>query len=228
MMKKGLLAIIIAVTLSLGNAAAQEEYRMEAGPALGTSFYMGDTNLRLYRNSSISGGVMVRYNFNPRLALKADLLAVHIDGSTDDIKDRTFPESHSFCRTVYDLGVQIECGFWGYGMTSYNGSHRLAPYYFVGAGFTFAPKPTDNIYTLNIPLGIGIRYKLTERINIGLEWAMRFSGSDKLDVTEKSATGGSLEDPYQIKGKGFKNKDSYCTTLISVTYDIFQKPCDCN
>ena len=55
---------------------------------------------------------------------------------------------------------------------------------------------------------------------------MRFSSSDRLDVTSDVAPG--LQDPFIIKGKGMKNKDSYSFTMLYVTFDVFKRPCHCN
>ena len=55
---------------------------------------------------------------------------------------------------------------------------------------------------------------------------MRFSTSDRLDVTHTDGT--SLQDPFMIKGKGIKNKDSYSFTMLYVTFDVFKRPCHCN
>lgn len=225
-MKKSV-TVLFAIILMALTAHAQDEYRMEVGPAAGASFYMGDANQKLYRNTGLMGGVVARYNCNPRLSFKADLTAAHISGSTDNMKDRSFPASLDFDRTIYDMGVQVEVGFLGYGLTRYNGSHRVAPYYLTGIGMTFAPKPQKNDFAFNIPLGLGVRYKIADRWNVGLEWTMRFSSSDRLDVTRQSG-GTTLEDPYQIKGKFLKNKDSYSYTMLTLTYDILKKPCDCN
>ena len=38
---------------------------------------------------------------------------------------------------------------------------------------------------MNIPIGVGIKFKATPRINIGCEFTMRFSLSDQLDVTQR-------------------------------------------
>lgn len=221
------ITVLFTLILMAVSAHAQDEYRMEIGPAAGASFYMGDVNQRLYRNTGLMGGIVARYNCNPRLSFKADLTAARISGSTADMKDRVFLEDLSFNRTIYDMGVQIEGGFLGYGLTRYNGCHRVAPYYLTGIGLTFAPKPQKNDFAFNIPLGIGVRYKMADRWNVGLEWTMRFSSSDRLDVTMQNG-GITLEDPYRIKGKFFKNKDSYSYTMLTLTYDIFKKPCDCN
>ena len=103
----------------------------------------------------------------------------------------------------------------------------MVPYYLVGIGLTYAPKPVENVFALNIPVGVGLRYKLAERVNLGLEWTMRFTSSDKLDVTGANSVT-TLNDPFQIKGKGLKNKDSYSFTMLYLTFDIFARPCDCN
>jgi len=79
---------------------------------------------------------------------------------------------------------------------------------------------------MNIPVGMGVKYKLAERINIGVEWTVRLTTTDKLDVTGKS--GLVLDDPYGIEGKGLKNKDSYSLILAYISYDLFPKYRKCN
>lgn len=64
-------------------AAAQDDgYLMELGLGGGGSFYMGDANDRLYRNTNGVFSVMARYNVNSRFALKANLSAAGISGSS--------------------------------------------------------------------------------------------------------------------------------------------------
>ncbi len=217
--------IILAALTLCHQAAAQDEteYLMEVGPAAGVCFYMGDANLKLYNNTRPLGGVVARYKFNPRLALKANLTVAGISGSTAGIKGRTFPEEITFSRTLYDLGVQVEGNFLAYGTTTYNDCHRLVPYYLIGIGMTFASKPEKNDLAANFPIGIGVKYKLAKRLNVSLEWTMRFSTSDRLDVSSHAG-----EDPFQIKSGFMKNRDSYSYTMLTLTYDIFAKPCDCN
>ena len=125
------------------------------------------------------------------------------------------------------MGAQFEYNFLGYGIgNTYRGDRRFTPYILGGLGFTFAPKPVKTVFTMNIPIGVGIKFKATPRINIGCEFTMRFSLSDQLDVTQRE--GLQLEAPYQIKGKGWKNKDSYAFTVFFVTYDLFPRCKECN
>lgn len=215
--------------LPLCQLSAQEEYTWEMGAAAGGSFYMGDANYsRLFKDTGPAGGFIARYLLNPHAAIKSSLTVGRIAGDTKDFKNAYPDDGHtSFARTVFDLGAQFEYNFWGYGIgNAYRGDSRFTPYLAGGLGFTFAPKPAENIFTVNIPLGVGVKYKLTPRVNIGCEFSMHFSLSDCLDVTHDE--GLKLDDPYQIKGKGLKNKDSYAFVLLFVTYDLFPKCRDCN
>lgn len=224
---KYLFAVIALFCCS--NMNGQDDgYMMEIGVAGGGSFYMGDANnSALFRNTNGMAGVVARYNFNPRWSLKADLVAAGLEGDTREMKSAFPCDDIHFSRTVYDFGVQLEVGFLGYGKPPLYNCYRFAPYYTFGIGTTFAPKPLENVIAVNFPVGIGFRYKLAERVNIGMEWTMRFSTTDKIDVTELG-NGFSLEDPFLAKGKGMKNKDSYSFTMVFLTFDIFKRPCDCN
>jgi hypothetical protein len=75
-------------------------------------------------------------------------------------------------------------------------------------------------------MGIGVKYKLTKRINIGAEWTMRLTTTDKLDVTHTD--GLILDDPYGIQSKALKNKDSYSLMFAYISYDLFPKYRKCN
>ncbi len=232
-MKKSRIIIfsLCCALFASSTALSQEsDYKMELGVVTGGSFYMGDANsTSLYRNTGALFGAISRYNINPRFALKCNLVIARIAGDTRDMTGYVFPGGHArFERSIYDLGIQAESNFFAFGTALFNNSKRLCPYYLAGLGVTYAPKPLENVFALNIPLGLGIKYSLTETVNVGFEWSMRFSSSDKLDVTANNLVGPSLEDPFQIKGKGMKNKDSYSFSSIFITFDLFKKPCNCN
>lgn len=209
--------------------AQNDEYTMEVGGSLGGSFYMGDANYsKPYKDIGFAGGLMARYILNPHMALKGNLTAGNIAGDTRDFEN-VYPgrENASFSRTIFDLGVQYEYNFLGYSSEEdFRGTRRFTPYILGGIGLTYAPKPAENIFTVNFPVGLGVKYKIAPRINIGVELTMRFTLSDKLDVTNRN--GLVLDDPYQIKGKGFKNKDCYSFTVFFITYDILSRCKGCN
>ena len=227
---KIVLLLICVLGIGITPATAQEEeYRMELGAAAGVSYYMGDANYTVpYKDLGWCGGVMARFILNQRMHIKANLMAGRIAGDTQDFKNKYPYNGHAdFKRVIYDLGAQFEYNFLAYGTgRGYNGGHRFTPYILAGLGFTFAPEPAKRVFTMNFPVGLGVKYKLAPRWNIGCEITMRFSMSDRLDVTRTN--GLNLEDPYLIKGKGLKNKDSYSFTAFYITYDLFAKCKDCN
>lgn len=237
-MKKALSIVLVCLLCSVTRSAAQDEiYRMELGAGAGGSFYLGDANSKPFAHLGAMGGVLARYVFNPRMVLKGNLAIGHISGTTgkdffptdawSETPEGGLPGAASFKRNVIDVGVQFEFNFWGYGIgRGFEGYSRVTPYMLLGAGFTLAPKPLETNAAFNIPVGIGIKYKLKPRLNIGLEWSVRFTTSDKLDVS--SAGGVVLNDPYGVKSAMFKNKDCYSFTMLFLTYDMFPKCMNCN
>ena len=225
----GELAAVLLLLPVCAVSAQELEYNMELGGMVGGCFYMGDANYATpFKNMSMTGGVLARYNINPRMAVKGDLAMGRIKGSTKGLANK-FPsgEHSTFSRNVYELGAQFEYNFFAYGTgAGYKGSHRLAPYLIGGLGLTYAPKPANHVVAMSFPLGLGVKYKIAERINMGAEWTMRFTTSDKLDVTSKE--GLQLNDPYGVKSKGLKNRDSYSWLVLYVSYDMFPKYRKCN
>lgn len=215
-----LYTLIAALLISIGSQAQDLEYAMELGAMAGPSFYMGDANLNgFYKNTNIGAGLMGRYNINPRMALKFDLAYMKVKGDATKEKN-VFPASSEqtwkFDNPLVDIGAQYELNFWGYGTGGgYKGHKRLVPYIQFGLGFTYC----NNALTMNMPVGAGIKYKVKPRWNVGIDWTMRFSMSDKLD---------GIEDPYRIKSGFLKNKDSYSMTMFYISYDLCPKYRKCN
>lgn len=225
---RGFLLGAILLGLVGGVRADGLEYRYELGAMVGGNSYYGDANYNSpWDNMNIMGGIVGRYNINPRMAVKGNLAVARISGTTSG-NDNRFPGGDvDFSRTIYDVGAQFECHFFAYGDGSgYKKTHRLVPYIFAGVGMTYAPKPADHVFTPNIPLGIGVKYKVAPRLNLGCELSFRLTFSDKLDVTNETAP--VLDDPYGIESGFLKNKDCYSWLSFSVTYDLSPKYRKCN
>lgn len=222
--------LLVGLLSTSGMLRAQDlEYKMELGAALGGSCYLGDANFsKLFKETSAMGGVVARYNFNPRMAVKGNLVAAGISGTTAGSEYKIPGNADiDFSRTLYDLGAQFEYNFFPYGSGGgYKRLYRFTPYIFVGMGFTYAGKPVDNVFTVNFPIGAGVKYKVANRLNVGCELSFRFSMSDKLDVTSKTTP--TLNDPLGIKSDGMKNKDTYSFFSLFLTYDIMPKYRKCN
>ncbi|MBQ5751258.1 MAG: outer membrane beta-barrel protein [Bacteroidaceae bacterium] len=232
-MEKALLVrrmVVGAMMLLLvaGVRAEELEYRYELGAMVGGSSYYGDANYSSpFNNVNIMGGAIWRYNINPRMAVKSNLSVARISGSTVG-GENSFPGGDTdFSRTLLELGAQYELHFFAYGNgEGYKGTRRLAPYIFAGAGVVYAPAPAKHVVTANIPLGVGLKFKVAPRLNLGCEISYRFTFSDNLDVVNEGQL--SLNDPYGIESGFMKNKDSYSFLSFSLTYDLSPKYRKCN
>lgn len=239
-MKRGLIFLLTSF-IALTSSAQQGdllEYQQEIGGGIGLMSYMGDAGSGFLSHPGLMGTFIWRRNINPRMVVKTDAAFGHISGNTEGQFFPTNPLSESaeggapapvihFGRNVIDLGAQFEFNFLGYGLgESYKGLSRWTPYIMAGAGVTVCMGGGAKVAGgLNIPMGLGFRYKLKPRLNLGIEWSVRFTTTDRLDDT-KEAT--KLDDPLGIESGMFKNKDCYQMLFVSLTYDIAPKYRKCN
>jgi hypothetical protein len=210
----GLLVLFTCTT------AVAQEYKYEIGGMAGTSMYMGDanqTNLLLGLNPA--GGLVFRRNFNFRWALKTDLMWGKITGDTKNTEN-VFPDhaAYKFSRNFYESGGQLEFNFLPYSdKFAYLNTSRIAPYMLSGLGFTMAPGK-QTFLGLHLSLGFGVKYKIRNRINLGIEYAVRKLFGDSFDSPDSE--GFNLDNPYKINSGLFKNKDWCNTLMFSVTWDF--------
>ena len=219
--------MLIAITAlaTLGAHAQDEyEYRMEIGVGGGLVNYLGDFNGSIVSNMQPSASLILRRVFNPYMGLKLDFAYGKLKGSSADVKT-WYPELADnpidFNSTLMDLSLSFEYNFWPYGTgREYRGAKRLTPFVFLGIGGTYAKTGDESVFTANVPIGVGVKYKLGRRLNLGLEWAAHFSLSDKLD---------GVADPYGIESSGlFKNTDCYSMLKFTITYSFMPKCKICN
>ena len=205
-----------------------EDYRFEIGGMAGGAFYMGDVNKNtVFKGMNPAVGGVFRYTPNLRWALKTNLTWARISGSTEGLEN-VFPNGGqaSFSRSLVDVGAQMEFNFMPYSdHYVYRNAKRLSPYAFLGIGMTMAVGG-QTVAAFNIPAGVGLKYKLTSRLNLGCEFSIRKVFSDKLDVT--GGDNAMLEDPYGITSSFLKNKDWYSFLTLSVTWSFGPKCRPCN
>lgn len=198
-----LIFTLFAVLLA-GGLSAQ---RSEVGFMLGTSYYLGDLN---YSNhfglTQPAGGIIYRYNINPRWALKMNALYGEVVG--DDASDvgENPDRNLSFESHVLEFSAQMEHNFFRY----FTGSKKspFSPYIFAGVSvFSYNPKaeydgewyelqplgtegqgttayPDRKEYALtqvSFPFGIGFKWSLSRSLCLGGEWGMRKTFSDYID-----------------------------------------------
>lgn len=218
------LALALFAALSVPSLAqTDDEYRMEIGGGIGLVSYQGDFNGSVLSDMQPMASVALRRVLNPYMAIKASVAYGKLKGASKDAKTY-YPEydgkPYGFSRSLVDASVTYEYNFWPYGTgRDYRGAVRLTPFVFAGLGATCATGG-GSAFTANVPIGLGVKYKLGTRLNLAVEWAEHFSLSDKLD---------GVKDPYGIKSSGlFKNTDCYSMLQLTLTYSFMPKCRTCH
>ncbi len=229
------LQIVIVTLLAcslLAKAQGEPEYRLELGAGVGMATYEGDFNDGLLKKMNPLGELVVKYKPNPRMAWAAQIGYTQLKGDSRQ-SGTWYPELAQnpidFKTTVYDVGVRFEYNFWPFGTgKEYHGARRLTPFLAIGLGLVFSKSDltqgadffSGSSVAGQMPVGVGVKYKVANRLNLAAEWTMHFTGNDKLD---------GIEDPYGIKSSGlFKNTDCFSVLAVTLTYDLWAKCKTCH
>ena len=199
-----------------------QQYKYEVGPLLGMTGYLGECNSsNVFRHPSFTVGGMFRYVHNSRWAFKANLNYANIKGDSKD-DETVYPEGiqYKFNSSLIDLGLTAEFNFLNYGSgPAYKKYKPITPYMVAGVGFVFSICDGCNQASFTIPLGIGVKYKYKDRLNLGFEFTMRKEFSDRID---------GKSDLFDIKHSFAKNTDWYSFATLSVTYEFGKRCIKCN
>ncbi|MGL4992810.1 MAG: DUF6089 family protein [Bacteroidales bacterium] len=208
------ITILMILVSTLSNA---QEYLFEIGPTLGGSSYIGEIAKHPFSKFNSNYGMIIRYNHNLRNALKLSVEKsnIHSSGYIDSYYTNY---KYSFKKSLIDLGIQYEYNFFSYSnIFEHMESSRFSPYITLGAGVILLGKGSSNIH-LNIPIGVGLKYKVNNRINIGTEFTMRWTSTDKLD---------GISNPTKGTKTWYKNNDWYSICKLYLSFDFGRRKCDC-
>ena len=214
------LLLALAMALILSKANAQEDYRFDIGGGIGMTGYLGDANTaNLYQNPSWDVELLFRYIANPRWAFKSNFYVGGLRGNSAQMTN-VFPsgETYKFSTTFFEIGEMAEFNFFNYGMGErYRKLKRFSPYITGGVSLTVWSVGGATTAGFTLPFGVGAKFKINRRLNLGAEFLMKKVFSDRLD-------GPQLADPMGIKSAFAKNTDWYSTLTITRSYE-FSKRC---
>lgn len=225
-MRKATLVILLLALLGFGSpdANAQEDYRFDAGGGIGMTGYLGDANMaNLWSNPGFDATLLFRYLRNPRIAFKTGFYVGTLSGNTADMAD-VLPDGgqFEFSTTFFELSELFEFNFLNYGMgEKYRNLKRFSPYITAGVGVTAWTSGGYLGAAFTLPLGVGAKFKINKRLNLGLEFLMKKTFADRLD-------GENLRDPHMIKSGFAKNTDWYSTLSVSLSYEFSKRCATCN
>ena len=131
-------------------------------------------------------------------------------------------QTYKFSTTFYEIGEMAEFNFFSYGIgESYRKLKRITPYITAGLSMTMWSTEGKTGAAFTIPMGVGLKYKLSKRWNLGFEFLMKKVFTDRLD-------GKQLSDPYGIKSSFMKNTDWYSTMSVTISYEFSKRCAVCN
>ena len=223
-MRKGLVTLLMLCATLTASAQQDDEYLMEIGGGVGMVSYQGDFNGKITSGMQPAGAIVWRRLLNPYMGFRVTGMMGKLKGDATRL-ETYYPDettrAYSFDRSFTDVSVTYEYNFWPYGTgRDYRGAKRITPFGVGGIGAAYVSGGEKKVCAANVPMGLGSKYKLKERLNVGLEWSMRFSLSDERD---------GIADPYGIKSSGaFKNTDCYSGLMLTLTYSFKSKCRTCN
>jgi len=171
--------ILFIIFLSLFFISGYAQH--EIGLLGGAGFYMGEINpKKLFYDAHPAYGLFFRYNFDGRIAARANLLRGVVSGSDSDGVSYTPSRGHTFTTTIYEVSVQAEYNFLDYEIGSEK--YYFTPYLFGGVGgFAYLVEGENTQFSFAIPFGFGFKYSLFKNLECGLEWGFRKTFTDSLD-----------------------------------------------
>ncbi|MDE6010345.1 MAG: porin family protein [Muribaculaceae bacterium] len=222
--------LLISITMALlaillpGRASAQEDYRFDIGGGIGMSGYLGDANsANLYANPSWDLELLLRYIANPRWGFKTNFYTGGLRGNTAQMTN-VIPDlqNYRFSTTFFELGEMAEFNFFNYGMGErYRKLKRFSPYITAGLSATLWTVSGETSAGFTLPFGVGVKFKINRRLNLGLEFLMKKVFTDRLD-------GSTLDDPLGIKSSFIRNTDWYSTLTITLSYEFSKRCATCH
>jgi hypothetical protein len=166
--------------------------------------------------------VFFKYNYNPRVALKATFSYLPIAG--DDAKaGSSFRNNRGlrFSNTINEIALGLEFNFYEFDISSEDKS--WTPYLLVElAAFNYGiivgetETVSENKTVLALPIGIGFKSKLIGNLAFSLETKFRYTFEDDLDFISDN----NLD--FNIEGN---SNDWYMYTGVSIIYTFGRPAC---
>lgn len=196
----------LVIALVAASCTILRSQYMEAGLVSGVSNYLGDLQNKVELSEyNAAYGFSLRYNFSPKFSVKGNILTAYVSGKDANFKKNTGQAQRnlSFRSDIIEFSMQGEYSPLGYDLLDGKVS---TPYVFVGLGaFYFNPQAkldgtwydlqplgtegqgwTEGVkkysrLSMSIPMGVGFRFGLSKRMNLGFEIGARKTFTDYLD-----------------------------------------------
>ncbi len=227
--KNIIVGLVLAILPMIANA--QPRYIGEVGLRGGIAFYNGDINSsKIFRDVSPAAGAFLRFKANDYMNFKLDVGFANLKCDARDYPDNAMPAvdntdgsgiyPFAFEKRIVSIDALIIWNFFRFGIPNYDKDvKRHTPYAMLGPTVSYANEWSGGIFRAGIAFGAGYKFKVSQRVNVGIEFTMHKLFSDDLDISEYDY----LDDPYKMRSSGYKNNDYYSQLLGFISFDVFKK-----
>lgn len=227
MMKKHFLSILFICITSISFSQIHE-----VGFFVGGSKYIGDVGSTSYLlPTDFSGGLIYKYNYNPRIAFRGSYNYVAVSGDDADSSNPfRLQRGVSFTNNIHEFAVGMEYNFFNYNISEHDQSY--SPYIHVGvAAFSYKTPVSisdagvvdlTNATTYAIPFGVGYKGRVTDNIAFAIETNVRYAFTDQIDYSKDLYAPNNLFSNLDYAGTG---NDWYTFTGLSIVYTFGRPPC---
>ena len=274
-MKTKTLTILFFIVLGYSAKAQRYDYvqQGEFGITAGAAHYFGDLNTRAAINRPKPAlGIFFRKQFGNYIGMRVSAHYAQL-GYSDIYSKNDYQKTRnlSFNTNIWELAVQGDFNF--YKFIPGDPDHLFTPYVTLGVGvFTYDPyafldgnkeflrplgtegqligyqgRKPYNTMAFCIPLGVGVKYNISDKMNVSFEISQRFTNTDYIDDVSTTyigpnkfatlpngspSTAGLLQDrsyeidpinPLGVEGRqrGWsKQKDQYIIAELGLSINI--------
>lgn len=277
---KSIVLSLLSLALVSGTQAQYQSIvqQGEIGISVGAAHYFGDLNTNASVNRpKMAMGLFFRKQFGNYIALRVAGNYAQLGYSDRYSKDNEFQRRRnlSFNTNVWELAVQGDFNFFKF--LPGDPAYRFTPYVTLGVGvFSYDPyaflggqkiflrplgtegqgsslypdRKTYGSMAICLPFGVGVKYNVNDRFNVGLEIVHRFTSTDYLDDVSKTYAPDAFPqtlpdgtptnwfllqdrsyetgDIIGVKGRqrGFENqRDQYVMALFTLSYNLTSYRC---
>ncbi len=237
MLRNKIKNIIVGLVLAILPmvASAQPRYIGELGLRGGIAFYNGDINSsKIFRDVSPAAGAFLRFKLNDFLNIKIDGGVANLKSDARDYTDNAMPDipnvdgsgiyPFAFDKRIASFDALVIWNFFRYGFSNYDRDvKRHTPYAMLGPTMALAKEWSGNEFRAGIAFGAGYKFKVGDRVNLGIDFTMHKLFKDDLDISEYDY----LDDPYKMGSAKYKNNDYYSQLMAYISIDVFKKRGSC-
>ena len=198
--------------------SAEGQRNSDYGIFGGVSSYLGDINPeRLMYSPLPAGGILYRYNFHPRQAIRGNIFVGGLRANDLDFKNVfQTTRNRSFTGTIGEVAAQYEFNFLPF--TTQGKLWDFSPYFAAGAGVVFINTVTTSVEPV-IPLSFGFKVNIHKNMGLEAEYGFRKTFYDNFD---------GLNDMVAREDHGLiHNNDWYSFAGIVLTWKIYNKLAGC-